>query len=71
MEKPTVRFDSAGPSGNIFDIIGQCSKVLRKAHRINDFNLMRDRVYAANSYKEALLEIRKDIDLIDISEVES
>ena len=68
MKKPIVRFDSTGPSGNIFDILGQCSKVLRKEHRINDFNLMRDRVITASSYKEALAEIRHDIDLIDMNE---
>ena len=68
MKKPIVRFDSSGQSGNIFDILGQCSKVFRKEHRINDFNLMRDRVITASSYKEALAEIRVDIDLIDMNE---
>ena len=70
MKKPIVKFDSSGPEGNIFDILGQCSKVLRKEHRINDFNLMRESVFAANSYKAALVEIRKYIDLIDMNEVD-
>ena len=67
LKKPRVEFDSKGENGNIYNILGLCSKVLRKEQRINDYNTLRDEVYASQSYQEALVKIRKVIDLVDIS----
>ena len=68
MNKPIVRFDSNGPSGNIFDILGRCSIVMKKEKRVCEYKAMSERVFLSNSYAAALAEIRKDIDLIDLSE---
>ena len=68
MNKPIVKYESNGPSGNIYDILGKCSLVMKKVNRINEFNDMRDRVFVSKSYIDALTEIRKEIDLIDLSE---
>ena len=69
MAKPIVKYDSQSESGNIYSILGYCARAMKKVQKINDFNLMRDRVFASKSYAEALAEIWKDIDLIDTSEV--
>lgn len=66
-EKPKVEFDSKGESGNIYHILGQVSQVMRKVRRINDFNEMRDKVFASGSYKEALAHIREYVILVDKS----
>ena len=66
-QKPKVEFDSRGASGNIYYILGLCSKALRKQQRIIDYNKLRDEVFESNSYNEALAKIRKVIDLVDIS----
>ena len=66
MEKATVIFDSRGPSGNIYYIIGMARDELRKQRRIIDFNNMRDRVFESNSYEEALGIIKEYVNLIDI-----
>lgn len=67
MEKPTVIFDSNGPSGNIFAVLGLVSQALRKVHRISDFNECRDKVMASHSYEAALEAVREYVDLVDIS----
>ncbi len=66
IQKPRVEFDSQGASGNIYYILGLCSKALRKQQRINDYNQLRDNVFASKSYKDALVIIRKVIDLVDV-----
>ena len=67
LKKPRIEFNSKGENGNIHSILGLCSKVLRKEQRINDYNTLRDEVYASQSYQEALVKIRKVVDLVDIS----
>ena len=64
-EKAKVYFDSKGPSGNIYNIINEVGKVMRKERRITAFNHMRDKVYASQSYAEALKVIREEVNLID------
>ena len=66
MKKPIVRFQSTGPSGNIYYILGAARDALRKQSRINDYNEMRDKVLSSESYREALIHIREYVDLIDI-----
>lgn len=67
-EKTKVYFDSRGPSGNIYHILGEVSKAMRKEHRIIEFNDMRDKVFSSSSYDEALAVIREHVDLIDKSD---
>jgi hypothetical protein len=64
-EKAKVYYDSNGPSGNIYDILGKVGVELRKQRRQTDFNTMRDKVFEAKSYEEALAVIRGYVALID------
>lgn len=66
IQKPKVEFDSKGASGNIYYILGLCSKVLRKEQRITDYNQLKDDVFESKSYQDALAIIRKVIDLVDV-----
>lgn len=66
MEKPVIEFDSTGPSGNIFYILGLVRTVLRKQRRIIDYNNCWKRVINSHSYNEALEIIKEYVDLVDI-----
>lgn len=65
MNKPTIRINSRGESGNIFWILGSVRQALHKQRRITDYNNLRDRVTSSGSYNEALAIIREYVDLID------
>jgi len=67
MEKPTIIYDSRGETGNIYHLIGQLQQIMRKQRRITAYNSLRDRVFAAQSYAEALSIISEEVELIDIS----
>lgn len=69
--KPTVIFDSKGPSGNIYAVLGLVSKALRKQRRYTDFNELRDRVFEANSYEEVLTIIGEYVILMDLAEADA
>ena len=62
-EKPIVEYDPHGHSGNIYWILGEVSKIMRKQRRIIAFNDLRDRVFAAQSYEEALEIIGEEVTL--------
>ena len=66
MEKPTITYDRSGPSGNIYAILGAVSQALRKQRRYADFNTLRDRVFEAQSYEEALQVIGETVNLVEI-----
>ena len=66
MERPTIYYDRRGPSGNIYAILGSVSQELRKQQRYTDFNTLRDRVFEAKSYEEALRIIEETVDLVEI-----
>lgn len=66
MKKPIVNFDSQGPSGNIFYILGLVRESLRKQRRIIDYNECWEKVQASGSYEEALRIIREYVELIDV-----
>lgn len=68
MYKPTINFDSRGPSGNIFHILGMVRNALSKQRRITDYNKCWERVQASHSYEEALKIIREYVELIDVRE---
>lgn len=66
MEKPTITYDRSGPSGNIYAILGAVSQALRKQRRYTDFNTLRDRVFEAKTYEEALQIIGETVNLVEI-----
>jgi hypothetical protein len=66
MEKATITYDRSGPSGNIYAILGAVSQALRKQSRYTDFNTLRDRVFEAQSYEEALKIIGETVNLVEI-----
>lgn len=63
-DKPIVEYDPYGHSGNIYWILGQVSEIMRKQRRIIAFNDLRDRVFEAQSYDEALKIIGEEVTLI-------
>ena len=63
-DKPVVEYDPYGHSGNIYWILGQVSEIMRKQRRIIAFNDLRDRVFEAQSYDEALKIIGEEVTLI-------
>lgn len=67
MDKPKIMFDSRGESGNIYWILGKVQLVMKKQRRYTEFNELRDRVFEAKSYAEALSIIREKVDLVDVS----
>jgi hypothetical protein len=60
-----IQFQSTGPSGNIFWILGAARKELQKQRRITDYNTMWERVQASQSYTAALAIIREYVELVD------
>ena len=68
MKKPEMIIDLSGPEGNIYVILAKASDILHKQHRINDFNELRDKVYASHSHGEALKNVIEYINIIDTSE---
>ena len=61
--KPIIEYDPYGHTGNIFWILGEVSKIMRKQCRIIDYNDLRDRVFEAQSYEEALAIIGEEVTL--------
>jgi hypothetical protein len=60
-----IQFQSMGPSGNIFWILGAARKELHKQRRITEYNTMWERVQNAQSYIDALAIIREYVELVD------
>lgn len=63
--RPVVFFRSRGATGNIYAILGAVRMELRRLRRINDYNMIYDRVMNCHSYADALAIIRETVDLID------
>ena len=61
-----IYFNSLGPSGNIFAILGLVRNEMRKQRRITEYNTMWERVQNSQSYEEALAIIREYVELIDL-----
>lgn len=68
MTKPRVEFHSRSSEGNIYYILGLVRNALQKQRRINDYNELWERVQKSGNYVNALAEIRKIVDLIDLDE---
>ena len=67
MEKPILEIDISGPDGNIYVIMGMVMQILRKQRRYTDWNNLRDAITSSKSYANALREINKVVEMIDIS----
>ena len=65
MKKPVLEYDSRGPSGNIYWILGQVRRIMQKQARIIAYNEMWEKVQNAHRYNEALEIISKEVTLID------
>ena len=65
MKKPVLKYDSSGPEGNIFWILGQAQRLMKRNGRITEWKDVWDRVQHAGSYDEALAIIGEEIDLRD------
>lgn len=63
-EKPVIEFDPYGHTGNIYWILGELSSIMKKQSRIIAFNEIRDRVFEAQSYEEALEIIGEEVTLV-------
>jgi hypothetical protein len=50
--KPVVQL--VGEDGNVFNLIGICSRALKKAGRGEEAKAMQQRVFSCGSYAEAL-----------------
>ena len=65
MTKPVLKYDSRGPTGNIFWILGQTRRLMRMFGRETAWKSVLDRVQSAGSYDEALAIIGEEVTLID------
>jgi len=63
-KKPVVEYDPYGHSGNIYWILGEVSRIMRGQRRYTAFNELRDRVFEAQSYEEALAIIGQEVTLV-------
>ena len=62
--KPIIEYDPDGHTGNIFWILGEANKIMRNQCRIIDYNDLRDRVFEAQSYEDALAIISEEVTLV-------
>ena len=65
MKKPVLEYDSRGPSGNIYWMLGQVRRIMQNQARIISYNDIREKVQYSHSYNEALEIIGKEVTLID------
>lgn len=64
-DKPELHFQSRHESGNIYHVLWEVRKIMRKERRITEFNDMRDEVECSRSYEEALEIMGGHVTLID------
>ena len=65
MKKPVLKYESRGPEGNLFWILGQVRRLLQEQNRITTYNELWERVQSADSYNDALQLIGEEVTLID------
>jgi hypothetical protein len=65
MKNPVLKYESRGPEGNIFWILGQVRRLLQEQNRITAYNELWERVQSADSYNDALQLIGEEVTLID------
>ena len=66
MKKPKVTISSRGAGGNIFAILGEVQRAMRKEQMISGYNDLRDDVLSSGSYEQAIARIRQTVDLVDV-----
>lgn len=59
--KPVVKL--LGTDGNIFSILGACSKALKRAGKINEANEMFEKATKAGGYHEAIAICMQYVDV--------
>lgn len=64
MPKQVVHFQSCHESGNIFRIMSKVRNILRKEHRITEWNNAWERIQRTD-YAGALEILREFVDLVD------
>ena len=67
MKKPVLIYDSRGPQGNVFWILGQAQRLMKQSGRIAEWKDIWERVQSAGSYNEALAIIGEEVTLKDVS----
>lgn len=65
MEKPVIRYNSRGETGNIYYILAMVRNELSKQRRITEYNNLWSKVQLSGSYEEALKHIKEVVTLID------
>ena len=60
-----LHFNSRGESGNIFAVLAEVRKVMRKQRRITEYNNMWEEVQSSGSYEAALEIIGRHVPLMD------
>ena len=65
MKKPVLIYNSRGPEGNVFWILGQAQRLMKRNGRIAEWKELWERVQSAGSYSEALKLIGEEVTLID------
>lgn len=65
MKKITVTVASRGAGGNIYAILAEVQRAMRKAGLITAYNGLRDDVLNSGSYGAAIARIRQTVDLVD------
>jgi hypothetical protein len=63
----TVTVTSRGAGGNIYAILGEVQRAMRKAGLITAYNDLRDDILNSGSYEAAIARIRRTVDLVDTS----
>jgi hypothetical protein len=61
MEKVKVKL--LGQDGNIFNLVGICTKALRRAGQADIAEKLKDEVFASGSYDKALVTIMKYVEV--------
>lgn len=69
-EEMLVIFDSNGPSGNIYAVLAMAAQQLKEHRPDLDFSQVTERVYASDSYDDALAIIGEYVTLLDLSKQE-
>ena len=65
MKKPVLIYDRRGPEGNIFWLLGQAQRLMKRNGRIAEWKTIWERVQSAGSYEEALAIIGEEVTLRD------
>lgn len=69
-ENMVVEFDRHAPNGNIYAVLASAQEQLKKHRPDFDFHEITDRVYASDSYDDALAVIGEYVTLLDLSKQE-